>query len=86
MLFAGDPIDQSMAMKAPVAADFLGGDLAQLRQFVDRRMGIRSGTVELKRSMGHMGSLPSTSQGPNHPARRTGIGMLGIRMLGTRVP
>jgi hypothetical protein len=28
-----------MAMKAPVAADFLGGDLAQLDQFADARPG-----------------------------------------------
>jgi hypothetical protein len=30
MLFAGDPIDQHIAMKAPVPADFLGWNFAQM--------------------------------------------------------
>jgi hypothetical protein len=38
LLISGDPIDQRIAMKAPVPAHLLGWDLAQLGQFVDRRV------------------------------------------------
>jgi hypothetical protein len=38
-VFDRDPIDERIRLKAPMQADFLSGNLAQLDQFADARPG-----------------------------------------------